>query len=446
MKYLKYVSFCLVILSFSMNISAATAGEGNGTTSANFLKLSQGARAAGMGEAFVGIADDVTAVFWNSAGLTQLSRNQVCFMHSVWLLDVYFEYVAYALPIKGFGSLGLDVTFLNAGEIFKTDEDALGQYVLTTEKASASDIKVRLVYAKKLSDFLGPDNPVSDLSLGIGLNVVSEKIYNDSGGGFSVNFGALYYPRYETYSMGLTLENIGMATNRPEMPSIIKLGFGYRFALENAMLPFTEEGKFTFIENNAAGALDIIYDVIAQTVRVHMGAEKYWNLNKYHNFAIRLGYKFGEDLGFPAGLTAGLGYRLTAAKDLTFELDYVYVPYSELGNSHRISLTGKFMGPPEKHYYEDKGKGIEFYKRGYELLYKKDFAAALDLFTESLKRYRDYAPSYMGVGACYLNLGKREIAMKAYEKAIELDPSNQKLKDYVQQYRSAQPRIPAQGQ
>ena len=437
MKNSRILFFCLVILSSGININAA-AGMGNGTTSANFLKLSQGARPSGMGEAFVGVADDATATYWNAAGLAQLSRNQVCLMHSAWLLDVNFEYLAYALPINGFGSLGLDIIYLNGGNIYRTTEDPSGNYVSTSETASATDFEVTLAYAKKLSDFLGADNPVSDLSLGIGINVISEKIYNDSGGGVSVNLGALYYPRYETYSMGVTLENIGMATNRPEMPSIIKFGFGYRFALENAMLPFTEEGKFTFMENNATGVFDIIYDIVAQTARVHMGAEKYWELNKYHNIAIRLGYKFGEDLGFPAGITAGLGYRLTASKDLTFDLDYVYVPYSDLGASNRISISGKFNGKPEKHYFEDKKAGLEFYRRGYAQLYKKDFVSALDSFTESLKRYRDYAPSYMGVGACYLNLGKMGIAMKAYSKAIELDPSNQKLKDFVAQYKNTQ--------
>ncbi len=436
MKNAGIILLCIFISSFS--IYAATAGPGNGTTSENFLKLSEGARPAGMGEAFVGVADDVTAIYWNAAGLSQLSRNQICLMHTAWLQDVNYEYAAYALPINGFGSLGLDIIYLNAGSIYKTTEDSFGQYVLTTDKASASDYRISLAYAKKLSDFLGQDSPVSDLSVGINLNVIGEQIYNDSGGGFAVNLGALYYPRYETYSLGMTLENIGMSTNRPEMPSIIKFGFGYRFALENAMLPFTEEGKFTFIENNATGVFDVIYDIIAQTARVHLGAEKYWELNKYHNVCLRLGYKFGEDLGFPAGLTMGLGYRLTAAKDLTFDVDYVWTPYAELGSSNRISITGKFFGLPEKHYFEDKKAGIEFYKKGYAELYKKDFASALDFFTESLKRYRDYAPAYMGVGACYLNLGKREIAMKAYSKAIELDPSNQKLRDYVDQYRKTQ--------
>jgi tetratricopeptide (TPR) repeat protein len=441
MKKARFLFFCFVILSFSLNIYAA----GAGTTSNNFIKLSQGARPAGMGEAFVGIADDVTATYWNAAGLAQLSRNQACLMHSSWMMDVNFEFLAYALPINGFGTLGIDATYLNAGDITKTEEDAFGNYLETNQTASASDFQVTLAYAKKFSDFLGQDNPFSDLSMGIGLNILSEKIYNDSGGAFSTNIGALYYPRYETYSVGFTAENIGMTTNRPQLPSIIKLGFGYRFAMENAMLPYTEEGKFTFIENNAAGAMDIVYDTVAQTARLHVGAEKYWELNKYHNIAVRLGYKFGEDLGMLAGLTAGLGYRLTASKDMTFELDYVLVPYAELGTSHRISITGKFNGVPEKHYFEDKKIALEYYKKGYELLYAKNFPEALSAFAESLKRNRNYAPSYMGIGACYLNTGRREIAMKAYAKAIEIDPSNTKLKNFIDQYKS-QPQFPGAAQ
>ncbi|MEI7542721.1 MAG: PorV/PorQ family protein [bacterium] len=441
---MKKVSILLIILfisSFNLNIFALTAGIGNGTTSANFLKLSQGARPSGMGEAFVGVANDVTAIYWNPAGLTQITRNQICLMHTAWLMDVNFEYIAYALPIAGFGTIGGDITFLNAGNIFKTDEDSTGKYILTTEKATASDFKLTLAYAKKLSDFIGQDNPISDLSLGIDLNIISEKVYNDSGGGFSFSLGAFYLPKYEAYSMGLTLENIGMATNRPEMPSIVKFGIGYRFSFEDIMLPFTEEGKFIFADNNVIGDLDLIYDVVAQAAKIHVGAEKNWELNKYHNILIRAGYKFGEDLDFPAGLTAGLGYKLTAAKDMSFELDYVFVPYSDLGSTNRISLTGKFIGVAENKYYESKKSGIVFYKKGYEALYKKDFPIALEAFTESIKRYREYAPAYMGVGSCYLNIGKRDLAMKAFGKAMELDPNNQKLKDFVQQYNLTHPTI-----
>ena len=42
--------------------------------SANFVEVETGARAMGMGGAFVAVADDVTALHWNPAGLATLDR------------------------------------------------------------------------------------------------------------------------------------------------------------------------------------------------------------------------------------------------------------------------------------------------------------------------------------------------------------------------------------
>ena len=226
---------------------------------------------------------------------------------------------------------------------------------------------------------------------------------------------------------------MGVANNRPSLPIAIRLGFGYRFALENIMLPFTEEGYFTFLDNNTQADIDITYYPVERFMRVNVGAEKYWQLNKYHGVSLRLGYKFGYDLGVLSGFTFGAGYTLTANKDLNFCLDYAFVSYAELGESHRISLTGKFLGPAETHYYEDYEGAKEHYKRGVDLLYKKQYSKALVEFSECLKRYRKYVGAYIGVGSCFLNLGKKELAIKAYKKALEYDPTNTKLKKFVEE-------------
>ncbi len=42
----------------------------------DFLSVGQGARANAMGEAFTGVADDPSAMYWNPAGLTQLHSDQ----------------------------------------------------------------------------------------------------------------------------------------------------------------------------------------------------------------------------------------------------------------------------------------------------------------------------------------------------------------------------------
>src|SRR5262245_26116582 len=59
-----------------------------GITSANFLKLGIGPRAAAMGDAQVGLADDVYATYWNPAGLAQLQNRESGFVQTQYIQDI----------------------------------------------------------------------------------------------------------------------------------------------------------------------------------------------------------------------------------------------------------------------------------------------------------------------------------------------------------------------
>jgi tetratricopeptide (TPR) repeat protein len=437
-----------VVMTLIFFLSGITCifSAGAGITSLNFLKISQGARQVGMGEAFTGIADDVNAIFWNPSGLGQLKRQQFCLMDSIWMIDVNLQYLAYALPIQGFGTIGVYGTFVNAGEI-PIILDNGGNPVTTGEKAKASDLNITAAYGKKLSDIVGNNSLFSDMYAGLSVNISNEMVYNDNGGGFSANIGALYYPRYENYSLGLMVENAGVSNNRPSLPLAVKFGLGYRFSFDSMLTPFSGESYFNFPENDAAAAMDVIYYPQEAIARVNFGGEKYWQLNKYHSVALRLGYKFGVDLGIWSGFTIGAGYRLNLNKDLGFDVDYAYNPYGDLGDSHRISITGKFGGPAESHIFVDNAAALRYYKEGYALLYANRYAEAILKFSECLKRNRNYAQAYMGMGACLIRINKKEAARKAYLIALEKDPGNTKLKEFINSYRwGVQPRAPEKDQ
>ena len=47
-----------------------------GTTAAKFLSIPVGARAVGMGGAFVAVADDASSLYWNPAGIARLSQSE----------------------------------------------------------------------------------------------------------------------------------------------------------------------------------------------------------------------------------------------------------------------------------------------------------------------------------------------------------------------------------
>lgn len=67
---------------------------------ADFLADGVGARALGMGGAYVGLADDVHSAYWNPAGLNQLEYPEVAYMHVERFAGaVTFDYAALAWPL-----------------------------------------------------------------------------------------------------------------------------------------------------------------------------------------------------------------------------------------------------------------------------------------------------------------------------------------------------------
>ena len=59
-----------------------------GTSSGAVLKIGVGARATGLGESFVAVANDPTAIFWNPAGLASIQRQEVSLSHLEWPADI----------------------------------------------------------------------------------------------------------------------------------------------------------------------------------------------------------------------------------------------------------------------------------------------------------------------------------------------------------------------
>src|SRR5205085_11630863 len=74
-----------------------------GTASGTFLKIGVGARATGLGESFVAVANDPSAIYWNPAGLASIQRQAISFSHVEWPADIRFEHVAFVLPVKRLG-------------------------------------------------------------------------------------------------------------------------------------------------------------------------------------------------------------------------------------------------------------------------------------------------------------------------------------------------------
>ena len=198
-----------------------------------FLLISPGARAGGMGEAQVAVANDAYASYWNPAGLAFQTGSEIAFMHVNWLPnladDLYYEFLAFRKTFPTLGTLGGHLIYLNLGEQVRMDEYAQYQGKFTSYMTA-----VALSYSTKLSpkSSFGMNAKISYQHL-VELGTGSEK-----GKGTSTDFGFdLGYMHKEFLTpkldLGVTMTNIGPKVSfidpdqADPQPTNLTLGLAY---------------------------------------------------------------------------------------------------------------------------------------------------------------------------------------------------------------------------
>lgn len=228
-RFFVYVMLAMLLILPIANVFAVS------ESAVLFLLISPGARAAGMGESFVALADDATAVYWNPAGLAFQRGREVTIMHSKWLpqlvSDMSYEFLAYRQYFESLGgTLGGNVTFLNMGEQHYTSED--GPDILDT--FTSWDMGITLCYATELNPNLG---------LGVGMRYIQSNLApmgageekgEGTGNSFAVDLGILYkMPYVPGLRFGANLSNMGPkityidAAQADPLPTNLKIGFAY---------------------------------------------------------------------------------------------------------------------------------------------------------------------------------------------------------------------------
>ena len=113
----RLIPFVLAICVMHVSSLAQSGFSKTGMTAATFLAIEIGPRAAAMGGAYVAIADDPTAMFWNPAGLDKIKNNSIFFSHTNWLAGTSMDYLGAAIPLGQYGTFGVSVTSLGVPEM-----------------------------------------------------------------------------------------------------------------------------------------------------------------------------------------------------------------------------------------------------------------------------------------------------------------------------------------
>jgi long-subunit fatty acid transport protein len=284
--------------------TCASAGE-PGSAGFTFLRLGNGARAGGMGEAFTAVADDATSIYWNPAGMASVEEVELNLTHNEWLMDIRFEQASVVNEMWG-GAAGLSFTGLFYGSL-----DRYGEFPSLTPDGTFSpyDLAVSMGYARDI---------IPNVAVGAAFKVIYSKIDFESATGYAFDMGVTHKSRIEGLTLAAALLNLGPQTSFVEEkfypPFQLRLGGAYEIQRESLRGGLILAADVVFPNDNDA--------------KTHFGLE--YSYEKM--LMVRFGYKNGYDV---QGVTMGLG---VGWKSLRF--DYAYLPIDyELGDAHRFSLS-----------------------------------------------------------------------------------------------------------
>ncbi|MFH1826192.1 MAG: PorV/PorQ family protein [bacterium] len=273
------------------------AGSSAGTASFAFLKLQNSVRAAGMADTFVAVADDASAAVLNPAGLGRLVQREIQIDHNIWLADTSYSHVVYAHPLGDFGDVGVigaSLTYLNFGEMMETTRESQAG---TARKFGSSGLEYSLSYGYLLSH---------DFSVGVGVKGVQQNLDQSTTSGVAYDVGVLWDLPWPETKFGGTFRNLGNS-----LPTETCLGLSSLLLKKQLLVG----GEVVLPADNVA--------------LLRFGLEyKFTPV-----MALRAGFNTRSEEKAGGNWSLGLGLDLTS-----FRVDYAYVPYEELGSSHRIAL------------------------------------------------------------------------------------------------------------
>ncbi|HEY3296811.1 MAG TPA: PorV/PorQ family protein [bacterium] len=333
-----------------------------GTAGVQFLKISPSCRAVGMGEAYVAVANDASAIYHNPGALARLADPEAMVSYVDYAAGLSYGYLGISHPMnKWNGAWAVSVTYLTTGDM---DETTTLMPQGTGRTFSAGDIAGGLTYSQKLTD---------KFSVGGTIKYINETLADKSANGWSADVGTYYATGWRSVRIAMLTSNFGPDMKMVNTPYPMPMNFTFGLA---GYLLNTKDYQWTTGTDSVgthALLLGLSWSHPNDNLEVYNIGLEYG----YQNMAfLRFGKKInaikryswdeyekrilaGQDAKnydpfaeyplfspdgkfFQNGATVGAGFRFDK---IGLSVDYAFTGITFLDNIHRFSLGYKFKKP-----------------------------------------------------------------------------------------------------
>lgn len=314
MKYLRTLLSVLILSPIVLIlISTGRAGDRSGTVSELFLKIGTSARAIGMGGAQVAIAEGVSSIAYNPAGIVGVGNYGFAATYTAWLADMQHSFAGVVKNIPGVGAVGASVTLLTTNDIVETTPSSPEG---TGSTFRATDYAFSLAFGRQVSE---------QFRVGVNGKIIQSYLFNKQLGAstFAFDIGTLYDIPILQSHVGVSLTNIGkdvkFINETYSLPTALRFG---------VLVDVLKDASNSFVTT-------------LQIARLNDADEQY-NFGTEYTFnnmvALRGGWKFAYD---QENVTAGFGVRLNSL-GFNSMIDYGYNNFKYLPGTHSFTFEMQF--------------------------------------------------------------------------------------------------------
>ncbi len=354
-KILVAVAFLVALVPFAegQELFQILGGQRVGTSAMTFLKIPVGARAEAMGGAYVAVANDPFAVFWNPAGIAQIGTRwqgkyvvdpnkapegvkappstlqrlftgdrAIGMVRNNWIAEISYDALAYTQPLP-IGTLGIMAASLTTADMEITTEyhpDGTGEYF------SYSDMLLGVGYGLAMTD---------NFSFGVTAKYAREVLADTQMENVMLDLGTYYWTGWRDLRLAVALMNFGPNT-KPDGTYITTDAEGDE--LEKSFKAYSPPVEFRLGAAYSPIAIDQHKLLVSMQLNHPIDNAENLKLGAEYGFAgmlfLRGGYKINTD---EDRYTIGAGVRVPVG-NVALSADYSYTDFGILDQSQRFSL------------------------------------------------------------------------------------------------------------
>lgn len=353
----------------------------------------------------------------------------------------------FGVPTPGAGSLGFEGSFIGYGSF--DGRDASG---LSTGTYGASQFGIGMGWGKKL---------IGDLAVGLSLHGSQQNLGNGMSFLFGTDAGLLLRTK-DGWGAGLSYDGFGLGNTSQDLAASLRVGASKEWTGKSLSLITSLGGSW---EPQGGSSLQV-------------GMEGGYGSVLF----LRAGYNLQlQTTGFSGfqGFSAGAGIVLDS-----IHVDYAFVPYGDLGNTHLVSVGYSFGEPPvvaapkpavpmtapapatvyvqqpsptpapslppvAPKPVEDKGAlqtertiTMEFEVPANDAIVQARNLAkagqwnpAISVLSDAIKKNPSDAAAWRELGNVYYQVKRKDYAIQCFEKVLRLKPDDKALADWLERYK-----------